>query len=44
MAVVPFAALLVLTVAAVMALSRADAAVEQLSCGTTISADTKLGE
>ena len=43
MAVVSFSAVLTLTVVAVIALSRADAAVEQLACGETITTDTTLG-
>jgi parallel beta-helix repeat protein len=41
-AVVSLSAVLALTVVAVMALSRADAAAKQLSCGDTITADTTL--
>jgi parallel beta-helix repeat protein len=41
-AVVSFGAALALTVIAVMALSRADAAAKQLSCGDTITTDTTL--
>jgi parallel beta-helix repeat protein len=42
MAVVSFGAVLALTVVAVMALSRADAAAKQVSCGDTITVDTTL--
>jgi parallel beta-helix repeat protein len=42
MAVVSSGAMLALTVVAVMALSRADAAAKQLSCGDTITTDTTL--
>jgi parallel beta-helix repeat protein len=42
MAVVSFGAVLALAVAAVMALSRADAAAKQLSCGDTITTDMTL--
>ena len=41
-AVVSFSAVLASTVVAVIALSRADAAAEQLSCGATITTDTTL--
>jgi parallel beta-helix repeat protein len=42
MAVVSCGAVLALSVVAVMALSRADAAAKQVSCGTTITTDTTL--
>ncbi|MBA2523047.1 MAG: hypothetical protein H0V25_06900, partial [Solirubrobacterales bacterium] len=42
MAIVSFGTVLTLTVVAVIALSRADAAAKQLSCGDTITTDTIL--